>query len=186
MPAKTGSTTAVKFLSNSKYATVFEATHARPLDALKLAPDLNDYKIYCFLRNPAERFISSLMMDADKFYFLKNFLKALSRPDVTDCKDFVEVYYLRNKNFLTSAFFVPQCEYFKHLNVTALDFENYESELRRVTQGLDLDHVDVGLENQGAYADKKAMAKKVVSFVKTEYAEDCALWEAKFGRRIDA
>ncbi len=186
MPAKTGSTTAVSFLYNSKQATVFDATHARPLDALKLAPDLAECKVYCFLRNPAERFISSLIMDADKHYFAKNFLNALSRENVTDCKDFVDVYYVRNKAYFGNAFFIPQSQYFEHLNVTALDFDNYEAELRKATEGLGLDSFSIGWENKGAHDKKKEMAKKVVSFVKKEYAQDCALWEEKFGRRMDA
>lgn len=186
LPAKTGTTTLTKFFKNAKNAVVFESVHLLPDKALEIEPKLREYTVYSFLRNPAERFISGLLMFKEH-YFIDNLINAFLKDGIADYKNFIDVNYTRNKYKLIESLFYPQARYFNGgLNVVALDFDNYEVELRRVTQGLGLDDVEIGWENESAHDSKKAMAKKVVSFVKTEYAEDCALWEAKFGRRIDA
>ncbi len=184
LPPKTGTTTAVKFFRNSKEATIFEGIHLQPEIALEKAPEIVDYKIYCFLRNPVDRFISGLLM-FQEHQFIKNLLNVLSKDSVTDCKDFIDVYYLKNKSKVPKIIFCPQHIYFSGLNVTALDFDNYESELRKATVGLGLDNFSIGWENEGLHDKKKEMAKKIVSFVKVEYAKDCELWFQKFGRSLD-
>lgn len=181
-PPKTGSTTAFDFLKKSKHATILDGHHVQPQHALKLEPNLHEYTVYSFLRNPAERFISALLMLRDR-YFIENFINALLRDDVTDCKNFVDIYYCQNKHKLPGVLFYSQAKYFcGGLNVNALDFDNYEAELRRVTRGFELDDIEIGLENESIHDGKKAMAKKVISFVKNEYAEDCALWQERLGK----
>jgi hypothetical protein len=184
LPPKTGTTTAVKFFRNSNQATIFEGIHLEASVAVKQAPEIVDYKIYCFLRNPAERFISGLLM-LKEHYFINNFLNALSKESVTDCKDFVDVYFLRNRNKIPSIIFCPQHIYFDGLNVTALDFDDYEAELKSATKDLGLDDFSIVWENEGTHEKKKELAKKVVSFVKKEYPKDCELWLQKFGKSLD-
>jgi hypothetical protein len=185
-PPKTGSTTAAKFLMNSKDAVVFDDRHATPIRAIKLEPNLSEYKVYSFLRNPAERFISGVLMFKE-YKYTQQLMKIFSRDDIADYKDFIEVYYERHKNQNFANLLYPQATYFNtDLEVIALDFDNYGPELRKATVGLGLDDFPIGWENKGAYDGKKEMAEKVISYVKTKYAEDCELWFQKFGRRIDA
>ena len=185
-PPKTGSTTAAKFLMNSKDAVAFDDRHATPKKAIGLEPNLNEYQVYSFLRNPAERFISGVLMFKE-YKYTQQLIKVFSRDDIADYKDFIEIYYERHKDTYFAGLLLPQARYFNgDFEVTALEFDNYESELRKATAGLGLDGFAIGWENKGAYGGKKEMAKKVVSYVKTKYAEDCELWFQKFGRRIDA
>ncbi len=122
-----------------------------------------------------------------EYVYNDHLIRVLSRDDIVDYKDFIDVYYKRHNRSYFAGLLSPQVEYFNgNLEVVALDFDNYESELRKATSGLGLDDFPIGWENKGAYDGKKEMAKKVVSYVKTKYAEDCELWFQKFGRRIDA
>ena len=181
-PPKTGSTTALEYLLHCKDAVSIGHKHTAVKQALRTEPNLRDYTVYAFLRNPAEWLISGLLMFREHYY-INNFVKALERDDVFDSKDFAEVYYIRHKNLHPLNTLAPQIKYFNgDLNVIALDFDNYESELRRATQGLGLDDVAIGWENKGVHDSKKAMAKKVISLVKSEFADDCALWQERFGK----
>lgn len=182
LPPKTGSTTLYCFLKHSKGAVLLGDRHTVPKYALELEPSLCEYTVYSFLRNPAERFISGLVMFKEHA-FASNLLRALKRDDVADYKDFIEINYTRVRHKYYGDLLSSQAKYFNGgLSVTALDFDNYDAELRRATQGLGLDDVEIGWENEGVHDGKKEMAKKITSFIKTEYAEDCALWQERFGK----
>ena len=182
LPPKTGSTTVYRFLKHSKDAIYLWDKHIKPKYALQSEPSLHEYTVYSFLRNPAERFISGLVMFKEHS-FASNLLRALERDDVVDYKDFIEINYTRVRHKYHGDLLLPQAKYFNGgLSVTALDFDNYDAELRRATQSLGLDDVEIGWENEGVHDGKKEMAKKITSFIKTEYAEDCALWQERLGK----
>ena len=191
-PAKTGSTTAVKFISNFRGATkVLPQKHLLPSEVVKDYPQIKDYRIFCFVRNPVDRFVSAMCMNGTE-PLLKDLANAICKSDDLDIDEFLRKYFLNG--FLGNArhesfrryMFLSQAKYFQGFDVTALDFDDYENELRKATKDLELDKVEVTRENEGNLDMKQSLASKVKSFVRAEYAEDYRLWEEKFGRRIDA
>lgn len=183
-PARTGSTTASDFLSNAPNATRIVGTHELPENILKRFPGLSEYQIYAFLRNPLHNFISKINFIRKAGGF-KNILVSNNINKTADeltYDDFVDLYpliKLQPLRFITNS----QSAYFQVLNVEALDFDNYEAELRRATQGLGLDEFPI--QHLNASTDTGVVTQKVIDFVKAEYADDCQLWFEKFGRRID-
>lgn len=183
-PAKTGSTTADHFLRNAANATRLPNRHEIPKDLLKKFPGLSEYQIYAFLRNPLHNFISKVnfIRKADGFKDMLVRNSVSKTADELTYDDFVDLYSLiklEPLQYITNS----QSVYFQVLNVEALDFDNYEAELRRATQGLGLDEFPI--QHLNATTDTGVVTQKVIDFVKAEYADDCQLWFEKFGRRID-
>lgn len=186
-PAKTGSTTAVKFISNFKGATkVLPQKHLLPSEVVKDYPQIKDYRIFCFVRNPVDRFVSAMCMNGTE-PFIKDLATAVCKTEDLNVDEFLQKYFLGGVQHgpFRRYMFLPQIKYFQGFDVTALDFDDYETELRKATEGLGLSDIKVTRENEGDSEMKKQLTFKVTSFVKAEYAEDCAFWEGKFGRRIN-
>lgn len=166
-PPKTGTSTAEAFLLKASGYTRLQYRHHLPF-SLKDKSVLDGYKVYSFLRNPLDRTVScfksymALFSYSSYDEFINNFDKHI-KPD--------------------NLIFLPQAAWFKGADVIALDFDNYEVQIRKATAGLGLDDVPVIALNQSPKTDA-LVTEKVVDFVKTKYAEDCALWKAKFGKDI--
>lgn len=166
-PPKTGTSTAEAFLLKASGCTRLQHRHHLP-SSLKDTAVLNEYKIYSFLRNPLDRTVSCF----------KSYMRAFSYSNYDEFIDNFDKH-IKSDNLV----FLPQAAWFKSANVIALDFDSYESEIRKATVGLGLDDVPVIALNQSPKTDA-LVTEKVVNFVKTKYAEDCALWKARFGKDI--
>lgn len=192
-PAKTGSSTAVHFLKKSKlkYTEVLNK-HVSLKGAKNEFPQIKDYVIYCFFRNPVERAASYIIFDENNIYsknILKIFKSGIKDKDYTN---FLDVYF-KNKinNFTLAHNFLPQwTHYLNGPNVEVLDFIKYEPELRRASQSLDLDNVEIKKENESKYedfgVDKSEFVSWLTPYMKDYFADDCKFMYEKFGRRIDA
>ena len=164
LPPKTGTTTAKVFLFNSKKCVELMDRHTLPTSVFEFYPDIAAYKIYCFLRNPITKFLSAVA-----------WVKGISKdPDITTRS----YEYLINKHELV---FRPQSVYFKKLNVTALDFDNYEIELRRATEGLGLEDFPIVHANK-APVEHDPVNDELVSLVRQRYVEDYALAKDRLGK----
>lgn len=190
-PAKTGSTTAMNFLLQSKLKmTVSDAVkkHLTPKEAKDKYPILKDFVFYSFLRNPVERFVSALTVSAHEPQFKKLITIGSENPS-EKADDFLNVLYERNRHLVPQIFFKPQSEYFDSSDIVALDFDNYESELRRASAGLGLENVILNTENKTNYenagANKNNLIKWLTPYVKKKYAKDFELLIEKFNKSLD-
>jgi hypothetical protein len=188
-PAKTGSTTAVQFLSNFKGdVTVLPQKHHLPKDVVKNYPQIKNYRVFCFLRNPVDRFVSALSMFNGGYF--SDLLRVIKNSDDLDVDGFLKKYFLGKflgdlkpddpKRYI----FMPQIGYLDECDVVALDFDNYESELRKVTKDLGLDEYEVSHSNKSKDPDLYKVKSKFVEFVKNQYQDDCELWVSQFGRQL--
>lgn len=190
-PVKTGSTTATEFLKQSKFKYRYaEDKHVFLSQAKKLFPQLEHCKIYCFFRNPIERFASHIVMvngNPSGQNILNAFKNKISGKDYINCMD---VYFKNNSRYF-GGYFLPQFpNYLNASNVHALDFANYDFELRKASQELELDTVEIKKENIGQYdklnIDKSELVAWLTPYMKDHFAEDCKFMYEKFGRRINA
>jgi len=191
-PARNGSTAASKFLRKSKIKYIaLENRHIPLKDAKNNFPQIEDYTIYCFFRNPIERVASYITFDLDNVY-AKNIIK-IFKNDVKgkDYTNFLDVYF-KNKvdSYIAGVYFLPQRSYYLNdLNVEVLNFANYESELRRASQGLDLDDIKIERQNQSKYEDSEVNKIEFISwltpYMKEYFADDCKFMYEKFGYKIE-
>jgi hypothetical protein len=201
LPPKVGSSTAENFLTKSDKKFTKYNRHTPLKYALIEFPFIADYKINCFLRNPIDKFMSSVVMAKFKAWpstfgikkrdlmltdELKKVGKSFNGVENMSFEDFVDAFSVARINY--DLIFFKQLSWIKHGNVTAnvLDFENYESSLRSAAKGLGLENAPFEILNRTPDQYRGVVTDKIVDFVKTEYAEDCQLWYEKFGRRVDA
>lgn len=200
LPPKVGSSTAENFLCKSKKPFIKFDRHTTLKDAVAKYPRIADYKINCFLRNPVDKFMSSVAMlrikawpssfgikkrdlmlaaELEKVGKTFNGVENMSFEDYVDAFSFVKVNY--------PMILWKQLNWIKFGNVTAniLDFDNYESSLREATQGLGLEDASFEIVNKTPDQYKGVATDKIINFVKTEYADDCALWYETFGRSVN-
>jgi hypothetical protein len=190
LPAKTGSTTVLNYLKHSSLQkTITEERHLYLSEALDQFPQIKEYKVYCFVRNPAKRFASFLMMQLDK-QPIKNLINVFKKDIKQGYFDFMGAYFLNNRYSYNYRLSAPQVNYFGEANVIALDFDDFDAELKKATQDLGIGPAEIKHSGRRDYesegVDKQKLVDWVMPFVKVEYADDCRLWEERFGRRIDA
>lgn len=179
-PARTGSTTAVNFLTFSKLKYIKHPDrHIFTDDAILVYPELKNFRIYAMLRHPAEVLASALISFDCAHQAVKNLFK-IAEKNITDSYfDFMEVYVLKNK--LTSSQYMPQHRYFNYPNVTVMNYRNYESELRLATKDLDLSNVTIGKFNTNDYSklniDKNTFVNWLLPFVQKQYPEYWGFWQ---------
>ena len=166
LPPRTGSTTAKEFLFKSKNCVQLPNRHEPPKIFIKKYPTLADYKIYSFLRNPLERFVSGV-----------HFVNKDTNLDMS-CDEFIDNKFAKLSSFIV---FKKQAEWFEGVNVEALNFDNYETELRRVTDGLGLDAHSIEWLNKSE-GDPLEITDKVRNFVREYYAADYALAKERLGK----
>lgn len=164
-PPKTGSSTAESFLLNANGYVRLPKRHFLISD-LNNPSVLSDYKIYSFLRNPLDRTISCI----------KSFKPILNYNTFDEFVDGFDLH-IKPDNLI----FMPQARWFEGANVIALDFNNYESELRRASEGLGLEGFLVPQLNQSVKTEEP-ITQKVIDFARTKYAEDYALIKDRLGK----
>jgi len=187
MPLRTGSTTFATLLKEWGAAEFPNPSrkHAYLCDVIKSMPEIVDYKLYGFMRNPLDRYLSiirymqkseiahffahELGISIQEFYSLTpNSLHTLLAPN------------LDKINTKITAFFAPQTAWLKDAEL--LDFENYELEILKIARFLGKTHVTIPHLN--ATNNKEPATDEVKDFVQSYYADDCTLWKERFGREI--
>lgn len=189
-PAKTGSTTAIDFLSQSSVKVFVSETidqHLTSEEAKAKYPALADFTFYSFFRNPVERFVSALSMSADMLPIKK--LMAIGSSNLAKgVDDFINVYFERNKHLTPRIFYKPQIDYVNCLNVVALDFDNYEAELKKASQSLGVENAVIDKKRKTNYEEigvnKENLMKWLTPYVKKNYSEDCKFWAEKFNKYV--
>jgi hypothetical protein len=181
-PTRTGSTTLHSYFSEQGWFRLKEKHHS--LDALiGLYPNLAQYKVYGFLRNPLSRFESCVLYAKQNDFFCKSFqyklgtvgiiknLKDASYDEFVDCFD----RFAEFGGFL----FKPQSFWLNDQRVTVLDFDNIESELNRAVGALP-DSIPV--LHKSTDLGRSEITDKVRSFVREYYAADYALAKDRLGK----
>lgn len=170
-PTKTGTITTRIFLGEIGWHGKLPY-HEFPNDLIGEYPALNEYKLYGFFRDPIKRFESCILHikqipPQDKFlHFLKANLPNKGIEDVS-YDELVDVFDLLKNEY--SLGLSKQVSWLDHPKVTALDFENFESELRRVTE----DYVTpIVIKNVSSNFGRSVITDKVRAFVRDYYADD--------------
>ncbi len=129
--------------------------HALPRQFLADYPQLGDYKFYGFFRNPLDRFISLLKMFHD------------TGRNVT-YRDFLEPG--QYQKYLLDIHLARQVEWLDFPNTTALDFENFESEVKAF--GPKYGYPNARLQHLNAGKSSIVVTKEIEDFVRDYYAID--------------
>jgi hypothetical protein len=172
LPTKTGSTALRCYLRQYGFFRLKEK-HETVDKLIELYPNLSEYKIYGFLRNPLERFESTILYSKQNRIFssvvasrlvehgIDKSLEEISYDEIID--NFAKVY---DQNW---ALFRPQVDWLKHPLVTALDYHNMQAELNRVVATFD---EPMPVMNQSSDFGKSVITDKVINFVRNYYAAD--------------
>lgn len=191
-PARNGSTSAVDFLRKSKLKYVaLSNRHISLKEAKNCYPQIKDFIIYCFFRNPIERVASCITYELNNIN-AKNIIRVFNNNvKEKDYKNFLDVYF-KNKvqSFVAGRYFLPQWSYYlNNANVKVLDFNNYESELRIASKNLDLENIKIEKENGSKYEafgiNKSEFIYWLTPYMKNYYADDCKFMYENFGRKIE-
>lgn len=200
-PTKTGSTTARNFLMRQGW-NMLKPIHGKPDAFISKYPSLAEYKSYVFFRNPLDRFLSiihhikrgSETRYLDAFRTNENSVKT-TNPNGDTLRTWADVIAdisPKDDPEKTLANFTyedvannfdkfqpdfgyalrPQISWMNAPNLEVLDFDNYESELRRISGAADPDAYPIALLNVSPDKYRGEVTPAVVDFVRAAYAED--------------
>lgn len=179
-PPKNGTHTLTKFLSNFNWHTIKPLTHTYPEVLIKKYPNLLNYKTFVFLRNPLDRFESFVLFvkqkRTDDFEKLLNQNGIDQSVEKTSYEDLIGLFDKFPENW--KVLHAPQSNWITLPTTEVLDFDNFESELHRVT-GLT---GPIPWENQTTDWGKSVITDKVCAFVREYYAADYALAKDRLGK----
>ena len=159
LPPRTGSASLIYILSNVGFS-ITAYRHIFYSKALEIYPQLSNYKLYGFFRNPEDRFVSAI--------------KACER---TKTENIREVF--NNYIFL----FNPQTNFLVQPHVTVLDFDNYEDELVKVV-GDSVKGCSAIRANESTSKDF-VRSKELKFYVQQAYAADYEIGMKVLGKRYD-
>lgn len=174
-PPRTGSTTLHSYLRDQGWSRLKEKHHS--FDALtKIYPNLAQYKIYGFFRDPLARFESCITYAKQEKYFSKVFEYRLFKANVSKTAEEVtyeDVVDCFDKIFDFGGFlFKPQVFWLEDPRVTALDFRNMKTELEKVIGPLPN---PIPALNKSTDFGRSVVTQKVIDFVRQHYAADYTL-----------
>lgn len=148
-------------------------------------PNLLNYTVYSFFRNPYERFESAVLnikRDLDLNAKLEEVVKR-EKPDSqildTSYKTILEIFPVIYQEF--PGYFYEQAYWLDNTKVTSLDFDNFEQELRRIAKNDVLPIQFINTKNSDQ-TDKLTQEEMVI--VKNIYKKDFDLYLTKFGKSI--
>ena len=182
LPTKTGSTALRCYLKEYGFFRLKEK-HGTVDELIKLYPNLVNYSIYGFFRNPIERFESGILYAKQHRVLSKVVAKRIVDLGIT--KSLEEISYeeiidnflkLFGENFIL---FNPQVNWLKHPKVTVLDYHNMQAELTRVVATFD---EPMPVMNKSNDFGKSVITEKVRNFVREYYAADYALAKERLGK----
>jgi hypothetical protein len=181
-PTKCGTYTVMNFLHNCGWKNVGN-NHLPAEWFIEKYPNLQNYEIYAFVRDPVLRFESGILhikqvsgskLSLDKFLIDQNIAKNLESASY---EDLIPVFSAKLKKF--SVIFDPQVKWHQAPNVRALDFNNMEAELRRITGNADQPLVRY---NTSTDVGRSVITQNVIDFVRQEYAADYVLAKDRLGK----
>jgi len=182
LPYKTGTTTIVKFLEPLGWK-VISSTNRHPTTEILFNqfPNLNNYTVYGFLRNPLLRFESAVltMKRLKTVSFFKQKIEEIGKTvELISYDEIVDLFPVYKDGGI-GLFANLQSQWLDHPKVTILDFDNFESELRRVTG---YTTQPITRENVSTNFGKSVVTDKVRAFVREYYAADYALAKDRLGK----
>lgn len=163
-----------KFLpKDNEFSDDLNKKHLTYKTCVDAYPNLKNYKIYGFFRDPMERFESAMN------FLIKN-RNTILYKDPKEDKFFEEHIAFFNKHTI---FFKEQIEWLDGPNVTVLDFDNFEVELKKIVRpvfGEQLNH----LNKSSAPIDMKSKFR-IKQFVRTKYAADYEFAKRVLGKNYE-
>lgn len=179
-PPKTGTISARHFLGSIGWHGK-TPVHKKTADLLEEYPALNDYQLFGFYRDPVKRFESAILHLKQIPHHpddrVENLLNGVSIENAP-----YEIF--TNEKFLNSfgGFFAPQVDWLNNPKVTPLDFDNFESELRRITGNTTQ---PLGRRNANTDFGRQEITDNVRTFVREYYAADYAFAKERFGKTYE-
>ena len=181
-PPKCGTITTSKFLYSCGWKNDGDV-HSFSEKYIQKYANLTNYRIYAFFRDPLKRFESGLLHIKQVGYapqMLDCFLldQGISNTRETVSYDeLIDVFPAFIKQF--DVVFDLQSKWYAPPNVEPLDFDNMESELRRITGNTDQPLVRW---NTSTDFGRSVVTDKVRNFVREYYAADYALAKDRLGK----
>lgn len=185
-PPKTGSHTVKNFLKSRNWREHGTLDWHSFIDiAIKKFPELNNYDIYGFFRDPLARFESSILFmkqhATSNYYFsellrnngVQKCVEEISYDDIVDLFDLVNTY-----DFF-KILFLPQVCWLEHSKVEVLDFDKFENELQRIAGNK---HAPILSYNVSTSFGKSAVTNRVKNFVRQNYADDYSYGKKVLGK----
>jgi hypothetical protein len=186
-PPRTGSHTARVFLRSSDwFALKPPKQHDNLTELVVNYPNLNNYTVYCFLRDPLKRFESTLLFwkqykTASEIFQIKLQKIGITTPIAEISYDEI-VDNFHNLFELKWNLMRPLASWLDDPRVIALDFDNYDNELRRIAG-----KPDAVIQKHFVSSDfgKSVVTDKVRAFVREFYAADYALAKDRLGKEYN-
>ena len=181
-PPKCGTQTAMRFLAACGWKHAAKS-HFVPEVFIEKYSNLQSYKLYAFLRNPLARFESAVLYAKQAGINHKVMDKLLvdhgiqKTRETVSYDELVDIFPAVKEAF--GVIFKPQVDWYQVPNVTPLDFDNYEVEIRRITGNTE---VPLVIRNKSTAFGKSVITQKVIDFVRQEYAADYALAKDRLGK----
>jgi len=184
-PAKCGTHTTMQFLHACGWKNIGK-NHFVPETFIKQYPNLQNYRIYAWFRDPVKRFESGILHIKQVGYYrpiLDQFLLDQgineTRQTVT-YEHLIDVFPAVVEKF--QVIFDPQSKWYAPSNVEPLDFDNMEAELRRITGNAEQPLVRW---NTSTDFGRSVITDKVRAFVREYYAADYALAKNRLGKTYE-
>jgi hypothetical protein len=171
-PTKVGTFTVCHFLNSVGWKSL-GGPHRFFEEYVEKYPNLLNYKVYCFLRNPLARFESAILHLKQMPYTRAQFQDLINEQRLNETiqtisyDQVVDKFTAIDKQF--DMLFKPQTAWFTYANAQALDFENLESELRRVAESYEQ---PMKWYNKSTDFGRSVVTQKVKDFVLEYYAAD--------------
>lgn len=165
---------------NQKWFVIYDQMHGYPEVLIKQYQNLVQYKKFVFLRNPLARFESFVLYLKQRYK--SRLQETFDRVGVTKSieessyEDMIDLIDRLPNEF--SIFTAPQTKWMQYPGTEILDFDNFASEVCRVTGQAG----EVPQMNKSSDWGKSVITDKVRSFVRDRYAADYALAKELFGK----
>jgi len=181
-PTKVGTFTTIHFLKNIGWKSL-GGPHQFFGELAEKYPNLLQYQVYCFMRDPLARFESIILHLKQMPYTRDDFKNVIDEqgigktPEQISYDEVVNIFPALSIKF--EMLFKQQTAWFTHPNIQALDFQNMEAELRRVSS-----NTDQPLVRYNASTDfgRSVITDKVRAFVREYYATDYTLIKDRLGK----
>jgi hypothetical protein len=148
----------IRYVGDNNHPSLEQLRFARPE-----VPDILEYDVYAFYREPVEKFLSFMAYNQRHFALIPT-------PTVMD---YVMEYGI----------FAPQVRWLTHptVNINLLDYEKFETELRGLLRKIGIpDSVPIPHLNSSPLKKKPAdITQEEIDFIKSWYPEDYAFFDSK-------
>lgn len=185
LPPKTGTHTARHFLFWNGWNKTAEY-HIPADKAVERYPNLKNYQLYSFIRNPLDRFVSCILYFKQNSTTRKKVEGVIENHNLQVSVEEVSyemlLPYIDELDAEYKIMLCPQSVFFTQPNVEALDFDNFDAELRRISGLLDPVKYPIEAKNRSSDWGKSVITDKVRAFVREYYAADYALAKDRLGK----